>query len=174
MLIYYRDKLIENKLAVHDNIDSKFNFIGNSELLKLQKTAFLCSRKVPASVVLKCYDRAIEQREAGNCVISGFHSQIEKDVLHYLLKGTQPIIVVLTRGLKEKTEPELQLPFEEGRLLIVSPFDKSTKRVTEQTAEIRNKMMIEIADNITVGFASAGGQFEKLLANSNKPVIKIA
>jgi hypothetical protein len=50
--------------------------LGNTELLKLPKTAFLCSRQVPASVVLKCYDSAIEQREKGNCVISGFHSQI--------------------------------------------------------------------------------------------------
>jgi hypothetical protein len=29
---------------------------GNIELLELPKTAFLCSRQVPASVVLKCYD----------------------------------------------------------------------------------------------------------------------
>jgi hypothetical protein len=57
--------------------------LGNTELLKLPKTAFLCSRvsatfnhRLPASVVLKCYDSAIEQREKGNCVISGFHSQI--------------------------------------------------------------------------------------------------
>jgi predicted Rossmann fold nucleotide-binding protein DprA/Smf involved in DNA uptake len=60
---------------------------GNTELLKLHKTAFLCSRKVSASALLKCYDWAIKQREKEVCVISGFHSQIEKDVLHYLLKG---------------------------------------------------------------------------------------
>jgi hypothetical protein len=64
--------------------------IGNNELIRLHKTAFLCSRKVPASIVLKCYDWAITQREAGNCIISGFHSQLEKDVLYYLLKGKQP------------------------------------------------------------------------------------
>jgi hypothetical protein len=46
--------------------------LGNEELLKLPKTAFLCSRKILASTVLKCYDWAIEQREKGNCVISGF------------------------------------------------------------------------------------------------------
>ncbi len=73
-------------------------------MLKLPKTTFLCSRKVPASIVLKCYDWAIEQREAGNCIISGFHSQIERDVLHYLLKGTQPIILALARGLKKHLE----------------------------------------------------------------------
>jgi hypothetical protein len=37
--------------------------LGNTDLLKLPKTAFLCSRKVPASVVLKSYDWTIEQKE---------------------------------------------------------------------------------------------------------------
>jgi hypothetical protein len=32
--------------------------LGERNLLKLSKTAFLCSRQVPASVVLKCYDWA--------------------------------------------------------------------------------------------------------------------
>jgi len=146
---------------------------GNTELLKLPKTAFLCSRKVPASAVLKCYDWAIEQREKGNCVISGFHSQLEKDVFHYLLKGKQPIIIALARGLKEKLEPELQKPLAEGRLLIITTFAKTIKRVTEQTAATRNKLMIELAENITVGYASAGGQLEELLKGIEKPIIKI-
>jgi len=141
--------------------------------LKLKKTAFLCSRSIPASIVLKCYDWAIEQREAGNCIISGFHSQLEKDVFHYLLKGKQPIIIALARGLKEKIEPELIKPLEEGRILIISPFDKTVKRVTEQTAEIRNKMMIGLADNITIGYASEGGNLETLLKTTKKEVIRL-
>jgi hypothetical protein len=52
--------------------------LGNENILELEKTAFLCSRSIPASAVLKCYDWAIVQREAGNCIISGFHSQLEK------------------------------------------------------------------------------------------------
>ena len=141
--------------------------LGNKEILKLHKTAFLCSRKVPASVVLKCYDWAIKQREKGNCIISGFHSQLEKDVLHYLLKGKQPIIVALARGLKEKVGAEFQQHIEQGRLLIVTPFEKKVKRVTEQTAATRNKMMIELADEIAVGYASTGGNLEELLKNEN-------
>lgn len=136
---------------------------GNTDILKFHKTAFLCSRKVPASVVLQCYDWAIEQREKGNCVISGFHSQIEKDVFHYLLKGKQPIIVALARGLKQKLEPELVKPMEEGRLLIVTPFEATVKRVTSETAMIRNRMMLELADEVKVGYASKGGSLEKLL-----------
>lgn len=148
--------------------------LGNTDLLKLPKTAFLCSRKIPASVVLKCYDWAIEQREKGNCVISGFHSQIEKDVLHYLLKGKQPIILALARGLKEKLEPEFEKPLEQGRLLIITPFDKSVKRVSSQNAQTRNQLMTDLADQITIGYASPGGQLEKLLnATTSKQINKI-
>ncbi len=110
------------------------------------------------------------QRAAGNCVISGFHRQIEKDVLHYLLKGKQPIIIALARGMKEKLEPELLKPLEQGRLLIITPFDNKIKRVTEQTAAIRNQMMLDLADFVTVGFVNTGGQLEELLRRSVKPV----
>lgn len=139
--------------------------IGNKALLELNKTAFLCSRKVPASIILKCYDWAIQQREEGNCIISGFHSQIEKDVLHYLLKGNQPIIVVLARGLKQKIEPVFLGPIEKGRLLIITPFEEKVKRVTTETAKVRNQMMIELADNITIGFASEDGMLIKTINN---------
>lgn len=139
--------------------------LGNKEVLNLPKTAFLCSRQVPASVVLKCYDWAIAEREAGNCVISGFHSPLEKDVLHYLLKGTQPIIIALARGLKIRVEAELKKPLDQGRLLIITPFEDSVKRVTIATAAIRNRMMIEIADKVVVGYASPGGQLDMLLKN---------
>jgi len=148
--------------------------LGNNELLKLPKTAFLCSRQVTASAVLKCYDWAIAQREAGRCIISGFHSTIEKDVLHYLLKGTQPIIVALARGLKEKIEPELQQPLEQGRLLMVTPFGKEIKRVTTQTARLRNQMMIELADEIVIGFARKGGMLESQISDGlNKNIVRL-
>lgn len=144
---------------------------GNIDLLKLHKTAFLCSRKVPAEVILKCYDWAIEQREQGNCIISGFHSRIEKDVLHYLLKGTQPIIIALARGLKTNIEPEFQKHLEQGRLLIITPFEKEIRRVTEQTSSIRNRMMVGLADCITIGYAKENGRVEMILKEANKNVL---
>jgi len=144
--------------------------LGNKDILNHHTTAFLCSRKIPASVVLKSYDWAIKQRVEGNCIISGFHSRIEKDVLHYLLKGNQPIIVALARGLKAKTEPEFKKPLDEGRMLIVTPFDINVKRVTKETASIRNIMMIEIADSIVVGHVNPGGLLEKLLGTTSKEI----
>lgn len=139
--------------------------LGNTDILKLPKTAFLCSRKVPAGVVLKCYDWAIAQREAGRCIISGFHSQIEKDVLHYLIKGSQPIIIALAGGLKKRLEPELKDAMDKNRLLIVTPFDEKVKRVTNETANQRNRFMAELADEIFVAYSLAGGNIEKLITD---------
>jgi len=146
--------------------------LGNKELLKLKKTAFLCSRKIQASAVLKCYDWAIEQRENGNCVISGFHSKLEKDVFHYLAKGTQPIILALPRGLKKRWEPELKELLESNRLLIITPFDSTVKRVTKETASIRNRLMVDLADEIVIGYKKPRGNIEVLIDSCElyKPV----
>ena len=147
---------------------------GNIELLKLPKTAFLCSRNIPASAVLKCYDWAIEQRDKGNCVISGFHSKIEKDVFHYLLAGTQPVIMVLARGMKEKIKPELKAAIDAGKLLLITPFENSVKRVTAETAEQRNRFMIEISDDIVIGYASKGGMLDSMVADiKDKKIVRI-
>jgi len=58
-------------------------------------------------------------------------------------------------------------------LFIITPFEKTIKRVTEQTAATRNKKMINLADSISVGFASAGGQLEELLKGIEKSINKI-
>lgn len=148
------------------------DYLGNRDLLKLHKAAFLCSRKIPAQAVLKCYDWAIEQREQGNCVISGFHSQIEKDVFHYLAKGSQPIILALPRGLKQRWEPEIRTLLQTGRFLIITPFDRSLTRITKENATIRNQLMIELADEVIIGYKDPDGQLSNLLDNNetDRPV----
>lgn len=137
--------------------------IGNESILGFKKTAFLCSRRIPASIVLECYDWAISQRKKGNCVISGFHSKIEKDVFDYLAKGKQPVIIVLHRGLKDRWEPEIQELLDSGRLLIITPFKKDITRGSEETATIRNQLILELADDVYCGHVSTGGNLEKLI-----------
>lgn len=151
-----------------ENLISIKHSLGNASILKVYKTAFLCSRKVPATTVLQCYDWAIAQRQAGNCIISGFHSKIEQDVFHYLAKGKQPVIIALHRGLKTRWEPQIAKMLDEGRLLIVTPFDHHIKRGTEETARLRNQLMLELADEVKVGYIKQGGELEKLLHNSQK------
>jgi predicted Rossmann fold nucleotide-binding protein DprA/Smf involved in DNA uptake len=136
---------------------------GNIKILDLHKTAFLCSRKCPAEVVLKSYDWGKEQREQENCIICGNHSQIEKDVFEILLKGKQPLILVLARGMKTRWNTEIEKAVNENRLLVISPFEKEIKRVTRKTAEKRNKKIIESSNKIILGYKTKNGQLDKLL-----------
>jgi len=148
-------------------------FIGNEKFLSMHKTAFLCSRKCPAHIIMKSYDWAIEQRDKGACVLSGFHSKIEKDVLYYLLKGTQPVILALARGFKKRLEPELKEAMQNNRLLIVTQFNETIKYVTKETASQRNKFMAELADTIFIAYAHQGGSLERLVPEfleTGKPV----
>jgi predicted Rossmann fold nucleotide-binding protein DprA/Smf involved in DNA uptake len=133
-------------------IENGINSIGNKDILKEYKIGFLCSRKVPSDIILKTYDWAIEQREKGVCVVSGFHSKIEKDVFHYLLKGTQPIIMVLARSMYKKVPDLLKTEVDKGRLLIISPFGENVKRASEKTTYLRNKYIIEISDEMYIPF----------------------
>jgi len=148
-------------------VKSNLTYLGNREILKEHKVGFLCSRKVPAKIILKTYDWAIEQREKGVCVVSGFHSKIEKDVFHYLLKGEQPIILVLARGMYKRVPAGLQKEVEKSRLLIISPFQDSNKRMTKDNAIIRNKYIIEISDELKVPYISKNGLLNKLLKEHN-------
>jgi len=140
-------------------------FLGNKDILKHHKTGFLSSRKCPAEVVLKSYEWAKKQRAEGNCVVCGNHSQIERDVFEILLKGEQPLVLVLPRGLKKRWDKEWLENIEKNRLLIISPFSKDITRVTRETATRKNQTIIDLSDQITVGYKSINGQLDNLLGN---------
>lgn len=140
-------------------------YTGNRDFLKLPKTAFFSSRKINPIALLKCYDWATEQRKNGRCVISGFHSRVEKDVLHFLLKGKQPVILVLGRALYKKIPEELTTAFDEGRLLIVSPVSQHLLRQSIKSCIERNKYIIELSDEIVFGSLDEKGSLYKLYQN---------
>ena len=146
-------------------------YLGNKEILENYKIGFLCSRKVPANIILKTYDWAIEQREKGNCVVSGFHSKIEKDVFDILMKGTQPIILVLARSMFKKIKPDLAKLVEQNRLLIMTKFDKKVVRPTNETALKRNEIIAELCDKIFIAYTTPEGNLYNLKNKFAKKVI---
>ena len=124
----------------------KVEYLGNLELLKLKKTAFLASSTISSETVLQVYDWATEMRNRGECVVSGFSSKLEQDVLHFLLKGSQPIIVVLARRMYKVIPDELKEALAQNRLLIISTT--SAIRQSKVTAMTRNRYVCEMADRI--------------------------
>lgn len=140
-------------------------YFGNIDILRHHKTGFLSSRKCPAEVVLKSYEWAKIQRKQGNCIVCGNHSQIEKDVFEILLRGEQPLVLVLPRGLKKRWDKSWIEHVEKNRLLIISPFSKEITRITRETAIHKNKTILTLSDKIVIGYKSPKGQLDILLAN---------
>jgi predicted Rossmann fold nucleotide-binding protein DprA/Smf involved in DNA uptake len=136
--------------------------LGNLGLLDLHKVAFLSSRNCPASLISQARHWAIRQCEKGVCVISGFHSPIEKEVLSYLLQGSQPIILALACGIGNNFSAELQAPLAAGRLLALTRYAPTVTHPCEEKCYQRNRLMLELADEVVIGYASAGGKLEKL------------
>jgi predicted Rossmann fold nucleotide-binding protein DprA/Smf involved in DNA uptake len=141
----------------------EFWALGNLALLSVRKTALFCSAHSPGHTILAAYDQAARWRDAGRCVISGFHSPVEKECLRILLRGRQPIIVCLARGLGGMRLPaEWKKPLAENRLLILSQFPAAARRVTKNLAMLRNRLVVALADDAVFAHISPGGHLDEL------------
>lgn len=138
------------------------SYIGNIDILNEHKTAFLCSHKCPADIIIQSYDWATKMRDENKCVISSFHTRIEQDVFNFLKKGSQPIIKVPARGKYKHISQEEQQMVDEGRLLFLFFFPDNMIYQTKETCLKRNEYIAKIADEIHFAYTTPNGQLEKL------------
>jgi predicted Rossmann fold nucleotide-binding protein DprA/Smf involved in DNA uptake len=144
--------------------------LGNLDLLSRPATALFCSARCPGSVILRAYDQAAQWRDTGHCVISGFHSPVEKECLRILLRGEPPIIVCPARALPHRIAPELKAPLAVGRLLILSAFPPTETRVTAELAARRNAIVSALATETVIFHATPGGRIETNLRQKPLPL----
>lgn len=125
---------------------------GNKDLLARRLTGFLASRTVQTDKVLACYDWATSLDPAKDCVVGGFQSSMERDVLHFLLRCKIPVVIVLARRFYKDITPELTQPFNEGRVLFISLCNLS--RTTRPNALLRNQYVATISSSVVFGMLS--------------------
>ena len=137
--------------------------IGRLNLISLPKTALFCSKSCPGDAILKAMDQVQRWRKQRRCVISGFHSPIERECLEILLRGIQPIIICPARSLERMRIPMgWREDIVEGRVLLLSPFESSQRRLTEILSEQRNKMVAALADEVYFAHIAFGGKTARL------------
>jgi predicted Rossmann fold nucleotide-binding protein DprA/Smf involved in DNA uptake len=138
--------------------------IGNLDILRNRKLAVFCSVKCPGSLILKTYDLMRNLRETGVTVIGGFHSPIERECLHTLLRGKQPIIICPARSLEGmRVKSEYKSHVETSRLLFLSGLAEKRRRVVRGTSVFRNRFVAALADTIVVTYAQERGKTEELV-----------
>lgn len=137
--------------------------VGHSELIRLPKTALFCSTRCPGNAILAAMDQAQCWRNKERCIISGFHSPIEKECLQILLRARQPIIICPARSLRNMRIPKEWRPGIEAEwILLLSPFEALHRRTTAVLAELRNQMVAAPADEVYFVHTVPGGKTTRL------------
>lgn len=136
---------------------------GDTALIREPLRAVLCSNACPGTKVLEAIDLAQQCRSESRAVISGFHTPVEKECLRTFLRGPQRIVVCPARGLDPfQLPPEWQIKFDRRELLIISPFDSSIRRPTRETAEARTRLVLDLATDHMIIYATRRGLLERL------------
>jgi len=133
--------------------------LGNLDILTMPLLGFFCATRCPGNVILRTYDLAIALREAGVPVIGGFHTPMEKEGLEVLLRGQQPVVICPARNIERLRLPmSWRQPYDQGRLLVLSPFTAHQRRPTTELAEYRNRFVATLATTIFVAYAGPGSK----------------
>ena len=90
---------MSNNSARRSSSDSNFNFevsiLGDKNILKNEVFPLIADGPLNGSECLEIIDLSRKLRDDKVCVISSFSSYIEKEAFHFLLKGDQPIVIVI-------------------------------------------------------------------------------
>lgn len=133
--------------------------LGNASLLDRKKIGYFASSKIATLSVLPTLDWATEVANREDvAIVSGFHSQMEREVLDFLLQGKCGIICVLARSIYKKVPCKFQEAYKAARVLFISPYKTSTTMTSRLLCQRRNEYVASISDEHV---------FSSLTANSS-------
>lgn len=122
--------------------------LGNPALWNEPKIAFFASRKAKAEFVRKVL--AWSDSVSPDISFTGsFHSQAERCVLNHVLKKGKKVVWILGRSLPDPLSREESRAIAEGRLFIVSCFERDHYNFA--TARYANDMATRNSDAIVFG-----------------------
>jgi hypothetical protein len=153
--------------------------LGSLEALARPLLGLFCTTRCPGDVILRAYATARSLRDARVAVIGGFHTPMEQECLELLLRGAQPVVWCPARPLPRprRLPAPRRAALEEGRLLILSPFDGQRQRMTAERAEVRNQLVVQLSHRLLFLYAPPGTRTEALCRAaiaSGKPVFGLA
>lgn len=142
-----------------DAAPSCLHAMGDAAILRNRLLGLVCSIQCPGSIVIQTLDASRALRDAGVAAIGGFHSPMERECFDILLRGDQPVVLCPARGLAGlRIGQTARRALDEGRLLVLSPFDKSVRRTTATQAVRRNDLVATLADVVWAPHTSPGGK----------------
>jgi len=144
---------------------SKFFAVGNTDLLAEPLLGLIASRACPGHVLLETLARVPEWVKAGRVIVSGFHSPLEQQVLHSVLRRKGRAVKVLARGMSDyyRTTAEEREPLAAGRMLVLTACPPEVRRTTRETAVARNRLVLTLASEIVAPYVADDSPLAVLL-----------
>lgn len=139
------------------------DYDGNPALFKLQKVAFLSSNDLYPQLSDVISRWIVKVKREKRVIVSGFMSAPERLVLSLAIKENLPVIAVLNRGLSEKIPKDWETHFNNGKMARVTVFNEKITVPSEASSFLRNQLVIDMSDSLTVGNVKKGGKTDSLL-----------
>jgi len=153
------------RLALGAETPDSLALFGNADLLELPYIALFSSLWTPPELVLRAIHLARCLRAASLPIAGGFQAPLERELLHLLLRGEQPITICPARGIEGMRLPAPWRPaLRAERLLVLSPFPPHRRRPTLGLAGVRNRLVAGLADRIFVVHARPGSRAFRVAA----------
>jgi len=150
-------------------------FLGNKALMDMPRVGFLASRGQVGK-------HGILPLKPGEAVISGFLSPMERAVFQASLANKRPMIWVLPAGLGAieggtacHSLTACRVAIEEGRLLVLSPFDAAIEAPSARRAVWCNQYVLAHCNRVVVGHLNPDGMLACILheADPDMEVVRL-
>lgn len=146
--------------------------LGNTELIDRHRIGFLAGSRITALSVLPALDWASDVAVRDDVsIVSGFHSELERQVLDFLLQGRCGIVCVLARSLYSKIPNEYKRAFNDGRVLFVT--EEKQNRASKESAYRRNKLVATLSDELVIPAIWPGSSICAIVNSYSKPMITL-
>jgi len=138
--------------------------VGNVGLLSEPLLGLISSRECPGQVLVETLEQVPKWTDAGRVVVSGFHSPLEQQVLRSLLRREGCAVKVLARGMSEyRPLPGEREALAAHRLLVLTAFLPTVRRITRASALERNRLVLALAEKVVVPYVAEGSPLAALL-----------
>jgi len=115
----------------------------------------------PGGVIIRTLDAIRDIRDAALVVARGFHSPMERECLHFLLRGAPEVILRPAHGLESATlGTEEQRAFDDRRLIVASIFGCDVSAPTPSSACRRTDFVASVSPAVLVPDGVCGGKAE--------------
>lgn len=136
--------------------------IGNAELLKLEKTLFICSKRTP----IQLYEYVFQWTDSlsyKDCIACFNSTEMETEVLKALLVARIPTILFVMNRFADVNNYQIEQALEENRILIVV-LKRNEPHGKGYTPRLRNEYVLSLCKHVVCGYVNKNGSVFPLLA----------